>query len=255
MRIIIIEDEQLAAKRLLELILKYDPEIEILGKFDTVEKSVEWFNSNPSPDLIFMDIQLADGLSFEIFEQSIIKSPIIFTTAYDQYAIKAFKVNSIDYLLKPIDFDELSTAIEKFKNIHFEKSTENITPKNLAFDQVLKLLTKEYKTRFVVKVGEHIKSIQVENISCFYSLEKATFLKTTANNNYVLDYSLDQIESLLSPNDFFRVNRKYIINLKEIRDIISYSNSRLKIILNLKNDEDIIVSREKVKSFKAWLEK
>jgi len=255
MRIIIIEDEQLAAKRLLELILKYDPEIEILGKFDTVEKSVEWFNSNPPLDLVFMDIQLADGLSFEIFEQCLISSPVIFTTAYDQYAIKAFKVNSIDYLLKPIDFDELSTAIEKFKNIHFGKSTENITPKNLAFDQVLKLLTKEYKNRFVVKVGEHIKSIQVENISCFYSLEKASFLQTNENNNYVLDYSLDQIESLLNPNDFFRVNRKYIVNLKEIRDIISYSNSRLKIILNLKNDEDIIVSREKVKSFKVWLEK
>jgi len=255
MKIIIIEDEQLAAKRLLELILKYDPEIEILGKFDSIERSVEWFNSNPTPDLIFMDIQLADGLCFEIFEQSMITSPIIFTTAYDQYAIKAFKVNSIDYLLKPIDFDELSTAIEKFKNIHFEKKPENISSKTIAFDKVLQLLTKEYKSRFVIKVGEHIKSIQVEDISCFYSLEKASFLQTTENSNYVLDYSLEQIESLLNPDDFFRVNRKYIINLKAIADIISYSNSRLKIIIKGNNDEDITVSREKVKSFKAWLEK
>ena len=255
MKIIIIEDEQLAAKRLLELILKYDPEIEILGEFDSVEKSVEWFNSNSPPDLVFMDIQLADGLSFEIFEQSMITSPIIFTTAYDQYAIKAFKVNSIDYLLKPIDFDELSTAIEKFKNIHCEKKPEYISTKNIAFDKVLQLLTKEYKSRFVIKVGEHIKSIQVEDISCFYSLEKASFLQTKKNSNYVLDYSLEQIESLINPDDFFRVNRKYIINLKAIADIISYSNSRLKIELKVENDEDIIVSREKVKSFKAWLEK
>ncbi len=255
MKIIIIEDEQLAVKRLLELIFKYDPEVEILGKFDTVEKSVKWFNSNPPPDLVFMDIQLADGLSFEIFEKTLITSPIIFTTAYDQYAIKAFKVNSIDYLLKPIDFDELSTAIEKFKKIYFEKKPENISSKNLTFDKVLQLLTKEYKSRFVIKVGEHIKSIQVEDISCFYSLEKASFLKTSENNNYVLDYSLEQIESLINPDEFFRVNRKYIINLKAISDIISYSNSRLKIELKVKNDEDIIVSREKVKSFKAWLEK
>lgn len=255
MKIIIIEDEQLAAKRLLELILKYDPEIEILGEFDTVEKSVKWFNSNPPPDLIFMDIQLADGLSFEIFEQTMITSPVIFTTAYDQYAIKAFKVNSIDYLLKPIDFDELSTAIEKFIKIHFEKIPENLSSKNIAFDKVLQLLTKEYKSRFVIKVGEHIKSIPVENIICFYSLEKASFLQTNKNNNYVLDYSLEQIEGLVNPDDFFRVNRKYIINLKAIADIISYSNSRLKIIIKGNNDEDIIVSREKVKSFKAWLEK
>ena len=255
MRVIIIEDEQLAAKRLLELILKYDPEIEILGKFDTVEKSVDWFNSNPPPDLVFMDIQLADGLSFEIFEQSMINCPVIFTTAYDHYAIKAFKVNSIDYLLKPIGFDEISNAIKKFKDIHFEKKTENILSKNVTFDKVLQLLTKEYKSRFVIKVGEHIKSIQVENICCFYSLEKASFLKTNENNNYVLDYSLEQIESLVNPDEFFRVNRKYIINLKAIADIISYSNSRLKIELKVKTDEDIIVSREKVKSFKAWLEK
>jgi len=255
MKIIIIEDEQLAAKRLLDLILKYDPEIEILGEFATVEKSVEWFNSNPLPDLIFMDIQLADGLSFEIFEQSMISCPVIFTTAYDQYAIKAFKVNSIDYLLKPLDFEELSSAIEKFKKIHSDKNPENISSKNIAFEKVLHLLTKEYKSRFVIKVGEHIKSIQVGNINCFYSLEKASFLQTNENNNYVLDYSLEQLEGLLNPDDFFRVSRKYIINLKAIADIISYSNSRLKIILKGKNNEEIIVSREKVKSFKAWLEK
>ncbi|MCD4747107.1 MAG: LytTR family DNA-binding domain-containing protein [Bacteroidales bacterium] len=253
MKVIIIEDEQLAAERLIELIKKYDPAIEIIGKFDSVKKSILWFSKNVHPDLVFMDIQLGDGLSFEIFEHTIIDCPVIFTTAFDEYAIRAFKVNSIDYLLKPIDFDELTTAINKFKSSY--KSQINQKLDNEVFDKVLQMLGKNYKNRFLIKVGEHIKSINVDDINFFYSLEKATFLKTKSDNNYVIDYSLEQLENLIDPQQFFRINRKYLVNLNAIIDIITYSNSRLNIILKHSEDKDVIVSREKVSKFKKWLDK
>ncbi len=252
MKVLIIEDEKLAARRLEKLIKQYDPAIEVVGKLDSVKSTVKWLESNPQPDLAFLDIQLADGLSFEIFEQTILESPVIFTTAFDEYAIRAFKVNSIDYLLKPIDLEELTGAIEKYKKT--QPNTDNIVRRHI-FDNVLNLLTDNYKQRFVIKVGEHIRSIPVDDILYFYSLEKATFLHTSDDRNYVIDYSLEQIEKLVDPEKFFRINRRYIISLNSFTDIISYTNSRLKIELLHSDDNDVIVAREKTQSFKKWLDR
>jgi len=251
MKVLIVEDEKLAADHLTTLILKYDAEIEILARIDTIKNGVEWFNSNSDPDLAFFDIQLADGISFQIFEKTNVKCPIIFTTAYNEYAVRAFKVNSVDYLLKPIDFDDLKSAIDKFKNTHEngEKKYQEL------FENVMGMLNDSYKQRFVVKVGEHIKSVPVSNIDYFYSMEKATFLHTVDDHNYVLDYSIEQLENLLDPKRFFRINRKYLISMDAIDDIITYSNSRLKIELKHSNEMDAIVAREKVGKFKQWLDK
>ncbi len=252
MRVLIIEDEKPAADRLEMLIKQYDPDIEIAGRADSVKSSVKWIDSNPKPDLAFLDIQLADGLSFEIFEQTVLDCPVIFTTAFDEYAIRAFKVNSIDYLLKPIDLDELTAAIEKYKRILPQPDTE---PRQHIFDKVLNLLTDNYKRRFVIKVGEHIRSIPVEDILYFYSQEKATYLHTSGDRNYVIDYSLEQIENLIDPKFFFRINRRYLISLTSFTDIIAYTNSRLKIELLQSDDNDVIVAREKTSDFKKWLDR
>lgn len=253
MNIVIIEDELPAAKYLQKLINLYDPKITLLSHLDSVKKSIEWFSNNPAPDLAFFDIQLADGLSFEIFEQTRVNCPIIFTTAFNEYAVKAFKVNSIDYLLKPIDPDELNAAIDKFNRLK-SPAVENAVP-SFIYDQILQNLSKQYKSRFVIKVGERIKSIPVSDILYFYSYDKATFLHTANDHNYVIDYSVEQLENLIDPEIFFRINRKYFIALNSFDDIISYSNSRLKIELKHSDDQDVIVAREKVMKFKAWLDR
>jgi len=245
----IVEDEKVAAVRLSGLIKKYDPTINILGVVQSVKNAVQWLNTHQAPDLIFMDIQLADGLSFEIFEQTIVKTPVIFTTAYDEYALKAFKVNCIDYLLKPIDEGELKNAIDKFK--------ENNSPKEIpaqVFDSIMLSLTKKYKNKFVLKVGDHIKVFTTEDIQCFYSIEKCTFLQNNSGRDYAISYSLDQLEDLLDPARFFRINRKFIVSSSSISVIVCYSNSRLLIKLNSNFSDELIVSREKVHDFKKWLE-
>lgn len=252
MKVLIVEDEKLAADHLISLVRKYDPNIEVAGRIDSVRKSVDWFTANEAPHLAFFDIQLADGLSFEIFEKVKVDCPIIFTTAFNEYAIKAFKLNSVDYLLKPIDFEELKAAIDKFKKNY---STEPKHDLNVVFDNVLTMLTNNYKQRFAVKVGEHLKSVAVADILYFYSLEKATFMHTTDDHNYVVDYSLDQLEQLLDPKTFFKINRKYLISLTSFDDIISYSNSRLKVELKHSTEMDAIVAREKVQKFKQWLDR
>jgi two-component system response regulator LytT len=252
MTCLIIEDEKVAAERLKNLILKYDDRIEILSVIQSVKNAVGWFDNNAPPDLIFMDIQLADGLSFEIFEKTVISSPVIFTTAYEEYTLKAFKVNSIDYLLKPIDDATLKNAIDKFKNSPYNQSVYRYPQQ--VFDRVLKSFTKEYKSKFVIKVGEHIKMIPVQQICCFYSIEKATFLQTTSNRNYAISHSLDQLTDLLDPALFFRVNRQYIVASGSIMDIVQYSSSRLRLKIQNNEEKEIIVSREKVQDFKSWLE-
>ena len=249
MNCLIIEDEKVAAERLSGLIKNYDQSIEILEIIQSVKNSVKWLNTNQAPDLIFMDIQLADGLSFEIFEQTIVKTPVIFTTAYDEYALKAFKVNSIDYLLKPIDQGELNTAIEKFN----ENNKSNEIPTQV-FDNILQSLTKNYKNKFVIKVGEHIKVFKIDDVQCFYSMEKYSFLQNNSGGDYAIDYSLDQLEGLLDPARFFRINRKFIVSSSAISDIISFTNSRLQVKLLSNTSDDLIVSREKVHGFKNWLE-
>lgn len=249
MNCLIIEDEKEAAIMLSGLIKKYDRNIKILDTIQSVKNAVNWLNNNETPDLIFMDIQLADGLSFEIFEQTIVKTPVIFTTAYDEYALKAFKVNSIDYLLKPIGQSELDQAVDKYK--------ENSTPKEISahvFDNILHTLSKKYKSKFLIKVGEQIKVFTIEDVQCFYSMEKYTFLQNNMGRDYAIAYSLDQIENLIDPAKFFRINRSYLVSLSAITNIVSYSNSRLRINLKSNNSEDLIVSREKVQDFKTWLE-
>jgi DNA-binding LytR/AlgR family response regulator len=253
MDIVIIEDEILAAKRLQDIVKKYDPLTRVLAKLDSVKSSIKWFQENAHPNLIFMDIQLGDGMSFEIFEQVLPEAPVIFTTAFDEYAIRAFKVNSIDYLLKPVDFEELSFALNKYKSQVKDKTVKGLMNHDIS-ETVLSMVKKEYKQRFASKVGEHIKTFTINNVACFYSFDKSTFALLINGRNYMLDYSLEQLEHLLDPQQFFRVSRKFIIKHDQIKEIVSYSNSRLKIHLNIPPwEDDIIVSREKVAKFKAWL--
>ena len=251
-KILIIEDEKPAAEWLRQLISKLDPGISVLKVIDSVSDAVEWFQHNTAPDLAFMDIQLADGLSFEIFDQTEISCPVIFTTAYEEYAIKAFKVNSVDYLLKPIAFSELESAFLKFKVRANIPPTPVVSTELLA--KIKEMLRKQYKTRFVIKVGEHLKSIPVEDIHFFYSLEKATYLCTADHKTYLVDYSLDRISEMIDEHRFFRINRKYILSSQSIADIVFYSNSRLKIKLKKPDEDAVIVSRDKVAAFKEWLD-
>jgi DNA-binding LytR/AlgR family response regulator len=255
MKVLIIEDEKLAAERLKHLLEK-EFDASILGSAASIKSAVKWISENPVPELIFMDIQLADGLSFEIFEQVEVPAPVIFTTAFDEYALKAFKVNSIDYLLKPVDRENLHRAIEKYKRLvgshtsHAEKNAGYISQ----LEQFLKTSSRKYKNRFVVKIGEHLQFIPIENIDCFYSMEKATFIYRDDKRNLPVDFTMDKLEELLDPEKFFRVSRKFIIRLDSIKDVISYSNSRLKILLKNSEPEEIIVARERVGEFKGWME-
>ncbi len=253
LKVLLVEDEKPAAEWLRQLIRKLNPEISVLAVIDSVCGAAEWFQQNPAPDLVFMDIQLADGLSFEIFERAKVPCPVIFTTAYEEYAIKAFKVNSVDYLLKPIAYNELEAAIKKFEG---QKSVPQAVPAVTIemLNKVQEMLRKQYKTRFVIKVGEHLKSIPVEEILFFYSLEKATYLCTADYKTYLVDYSLDRISEMVDEQRFFRINRKYILSNQSIADIVVYSNSRLKIRLKKPNEEPIVVSRDKVPAFKEWLD-
>lgn len=250
MTIIIIEDEKPSARLLQRKVEKLGFEITTL--LHSVEEAINWFQNNSHPDLIFLDIQLSDGLSFEIFDAVDIKSAIIFTTAYDEYALRAFKLNSIDYLLKPIDEDDLEVAVNKFKAR--QPKTE---PLSLDFETIKKMLVnpevKTYKKRFTIKTGQHLKMINIDEVECFYSENKGTYLHTLDNRNYLLDGTLEQLEVELDPKDFFRVSRKFIIPMKAILDIVVYSNSRLKVILPTYKKDEVIVSRERVNDFKTWI--
>jgi DNA-binding LytR/AlgR family response regulator len=227
--------------------------IEVVDVVDSVKSAVKWLNNHGLPELIFMDIQLGDGLSFEIFERTTIQSPIIFTTAYDEYAIKAFKVNSIDYLLKPIDESDLKGALDKFESMKLTSATPQSVLERIG--TAVQMLTKRYKERFVTKVGEHLKFIDVSDIQYFMSEDKITFCKTKDARNHILDFTMDEIEQLVDPAKFFRINRKYIVSVEAILDMISHTNSRLKIVLRSSDDHDVIVARERVQEFKAWLDR
>ena len=250
MNVLIIEDEKPAARRLSRML--DDLNVQVNQMLHSVEESIAWFQENKHPDLIFLDIQLSDGLSFEIFEHVQISSAIIFTTAYDEYALKAFKLNSIDYLLKPIDEDELKSAVDKYKSQQTKQADVQLN-----FDDIKKLLVnpidRKYKKRYTIKVGQHLKIISSEDIECFYSENKATYLHTNSNRNYLLDGALEQVQTELDPEKFFRVNRTFIVQINAIKDIVAYTNSRLKIILNSYSETEIIVSRERVKDFKNWI--
>lgn len=254
MTTLIIEDEKPAARLLQRKLEKLNIAVETM--LHSVEESIDWFANNQHPDLIFLDIQLSDGLSFEIFEKIDIKSAIIFTTAYDEYALKAFKLNSIDYLLKPIDEDDLDIAVTKFKSRlpKLESETSNL---QLDFEQIRKMLSnpfeKNYKKRFTVKIGQHLKVITTDEIECFFSENKGTYIHTFDNRNYLIDSTLEILEQELDMKDFFRVSRKFIVPLQAIKEIQVYTNSRLKVILPTYKEDEVIVSREKVQDFKNWL--
>ena len=250
MKVLIIEDERPAAQKLVRMLKEINSEVEIIDVLRSVEQSVNWFHEKPKPELIFMDIQLEDGLCFDIFENCRIDIPVIFTTAYNEYALKAFKVNSVDYLLKPVDRNELKNAINKFAIIHQSRTNYS------KLESVIKELQPKQKERFLVKIGEHYKSIPASTIHCFYINERYTFLFTDTAKSYPLDYSLDKIEQLVDSKVFFRINRDFIVNFHAIRDMIIYSSSRLKIILSgWTEKEEIIVSRERVSSFKKWIDR
>jgi len=254
MTTLIIEDEKPAARLLQRKLEKLNIAVEIM--LHSVEESIDWFTNNEHPDLIFLDIQLSDGLSFEIFEKIDIKSAIIFTTAYDEYALKAFKLNSIDYLLKPIDEDDLDVAVTKFKSRLPKPESEN-SNLQLDFEQIRRMLSnpfeKNYKKRFTVKIGQHLKVITTDEIECFFSENKGTYIHTFDNRDYLIDSTLEILEQELDNKDFFRVSRKFIVPLKAIKEIQVYTNSRLKVILPTYKEDEVIVSREKVQDFKNWL--
>ncbi|NQU88149.1 MAG: response regulator transcription factor [Mariniphaga sp.] len=253
MKVLIIEDEQLAAERMVELLQLYDKTIEVTSILDSVKDVVLWLNSNPNPDLIFMDIQLSDGLCFDIFKKTNIESPVIFTTAFQEYAIKAFKVNSVDYLLKPIDFSELKSAIEKFRK-HFQAEKGIPVLHEDIINSVKQMLEKPHKTRFIIKIGEHLRPVKTEEIHYFFSLDKTTNICTSDAKLYIIDYSLDNLMELIDNDQFFRINRQNIVNRDAISDIVMYSKNRLKIKLITAGQEPLIISRDKVNSFKVWLD-
>lgn len=246
---IIIEDEKPAARLLQRKLVKLGVDAQVM--LHSVEEAIQWFEKNDAPDLIFLDIQLSDGLSFEIFEKVQIDSAIIFTTAYDEYALKAFKLNSIDYLLKPIDEDDIETALSKFKNLQRKPSQASVD-----FEQIRMMFAQpesKFRKRFAVKVGQHLKVITADEIECIYSQDKGTYLHTIDNRDYLVDCTLETLEQELDPKQFFRVSRKFIVPLKAIRDIVIYSNSRLRVVLPGYKDDEVIVSREKVAGFKEWI--
>jgi len=253
MKILIVEDEKPAARRLSKMIQQVQPHYTILNILDSVEGAVFWLDTYKSPDLIFMDIQLADGLSFEIFGQTEVKVPIIFTTAYDEYALQAFKVNSIDYLLKPIDPEELEKALGQFEQYHL---TNGLSVDNQMIEHLLKSLSqKNYKERFLIKTGQQLTYLQVKEIAYFYSEDGLIFACQQKGKRHSLDYTLDQLNDVLNPNDFFRINRKLIVHLHSIKKIHTYFNSRLKLELSPTTTLEAIVSRDRVSDFKKWLDK
>lgn len=251
MKTIIIEDEKLAAERLKELIIEIDPSIEIAEMLSSVELSIKYLKRN-KPDLIFLDIQLEDGLSFSIFDKVEIDVPVIFTTAYDNHAIKAFKLNSIDYLLKPIKKNELKDALEKYKSIRsfylmdFEEIMKSIQSKDI-----------NYKKRFLIQYGQKIKKVESSEVAYFYALEKNVFLTTSSGNTYPIDFTLDKLQEVIDPEKYFRINRKMIVGFESIRNMIPYSRSRIKIELNPTEPKDVeaLVSVERSAAFKEWMDK
>lgn len=254
MKVLIIEDEVPAAEKLERYLHKYDPTIQVVAMLDDTQTSIAWLKDHQDEiDLIFMDIQLTDGLSFQIFQQIVVRKPVIFTTAFNEFAMDAFKVSSIDYLLKPITFTDLSSSLQKLANLR--EQLQPAADQSARVQQVLSTLQpKAYKTRFMVKLGEHIRSFTTDQISLLYAEGRDVYLVTDQNRKFIIDYTLESLEEILDPAMFFRMNRTFILNINTIKDVLVYSNSRLKISLTQAFDKELIVSREKVGDFKAWFD-
>jgi len=247
-KVLIVEDEKIAAGNLELMFSEIEPAIEVLAKLESVRDTVKWLREN-QVDLIFLDVNLADGLSFKIFEQLKVKTPVIFTTAYDEYAIKAFKLNSVDYLLKPLDKKEIAASISKFKELRFQPSG------NDKIDQLLEALQKkqEYQKRFIVYSGEKIKTIDVKDIAYFFVQNEDVYLCSKEGRNYPVDYTLDHLEEILEPDFFFRINRQFIIHIDSIENMYLLSKSRIKLILKPLPEAETIVSLSRTGNFRQWL--
>ena len=254
MKILIVEDEELAVKKLQKTLAAVDSTAEILAATDSIKSTVEWLQENPSPDLILMDIELSDGQSFEIFNMAEVKCPVIFTTSYDEYALKAFKVNSVDYLLKPIQKEELETALNKFKKLK-ETAGQDVSLDLLVKQLQQKLQPKEYRKRFLVKHAQKLVSIEVDEISYFYSDGRLNFFKTADNKKFVVDYTMDELEDMLDPDRYFRISRSFYVSINAIDKIDDYFGNRLILALKPAVDKEALVSREKVTEFKKWMGK
>ena len=254
MKVLILEDEFPAAERLKTLIIAVDPEIEIVEVLASISEATRWFETNTQPDLILADIQLADGLSFELFENIAVRSPIIFTTSFDEYALKAFKVKSIDYLLKPIKQVELSTALKKFREMQSSYATAEYALRMESLVDLMLHQTKKYKTCFLVKQQEELVQVHQQNIAYFYASKRHVCLVDKHGKQFLIDYTLEQLQAMLDPRVFFHLNRQFIAHLSSINKIHTHFNGALKLELLPKSSEEVIVSRDKAKSFKDWLE-
>lgn len=257
MNILIVEDEELAVKKLKKTLLSVDESANVVGETDSIRTTVDWLQNNTSPDLILMDIELNDGQSFEIFNHTEVKSPVIFITSYDEYALKAFKVNSVDYLLKPVQKEDLQNALEKFrqmKKIYTAEAEPSINLDSLV-KQLQQKLQKEYRKRFLVKHGQKLVSIEVDDIAYFFSDGRLNFFKTNDNRKFVVDYTMDELNEMLDPDKYFRISRSFFISVNSVAQIHDYFGNRLLLHLKPESDKEAIVSREKVSDFKTWLGK
>lgn len=256
MNVLIIEDEMLAAEGLERQIKIAEPTATIVGTLESVRDALVYFKEKPMPDIVFSDIQLADGLSFEIFEQVEVKCPIVFTTAYDAFALKAFKVNAVDYILKPCAAADIAKALEKIRLLQGEKQEKTLLDTAIIQRLSETFTPPQYKQRFLVKLGDNMTSVPVEDILFFWSENKIVFLRHTNGKKYIANFTLEQLENVLNPQHFFRINRQFLLSLTAIKQLTAHSNSRLKVFLNYPPDEnEVIVARERVEAFKNWLDR
>jgi len=253
MNALIIEDEALASEKLQKTLVDINPDIKILDTIDSIESSIKWFNNNPNPDLVFCDIHLSDGLCFDIFKEGRIQCPVIFTTAYDHYAIRAFEVNSIAYLLKPVKKEKLEESLQKYYKLKDNYTPPNPKELNRLVD-IIRTGSSVYKSRFLVKVGNKIKSIPCGKIAYFFTSEKLNYIVTNTGEKYPVDHTLEEVDNFVDPKHFFRVNRKFIIHFDAVKEIHPYFKGRLKINLEPSVEEEIVISSEKTPSFKEWLD-
>jgi two-component system, LytTR family, response regulator LytT len=259
MKVLIVEDEELAVKKLRKTLASVDPDAEVVGVADSIMATVKWINENPLPDLILMDIELSDGQSFEIFNRVAIKCPVIFTTSYDEYALKAFKVNSVDYLLKPIQKEDLEAALQKMHQLKdlYKKpdSKQDMNIESLVKELQEKLQLKDYRKRFLVRHAQKLVSVDTDEIAYFFSDGRLNFFKTHDNKKFVVDYTMDELEEMLDPQKYFRISRSFYISVNSVEQIHDYFGNRLLLHLRPAVDKESIVSREKVTDFKKWMGK
>ena len=252
MNVFIVEDEEPASDRLKKMLGKIDGNIRVIGTAVSIKNAVEWLRSNPAPDLVFMDIQLADGESFEIFNEVKVTSPVVFITAFDQHAVRAFKLNSIDYLLKPVKEEEMVKAIEKYRSWYNGKATAPADYNKLI--SILQSERKEFQKRIIIRFGETIKTVDIDEVAYFYTEDKINFLRTMGNMDYPMDMNLDETEKILDASKFFRINRQFIININSIQKMVVVSKSRVKLTLSPPSSHETIVSTDRSGTFKKWLE-